>query len=70
MGVLFRAVSFRAFHRLPAVTVRTPTGQKINNRSIAGLLSNFTMCISRSKLWRTPPVSIPLRLNHLPALTS
>lgn len=49
MGVLFRAVSFRAFHRLPAVAVRTPTDQKADNRSIACLLSNFTMCICRSK---------------------
>lgn len=49
MGVLFRAVSFRAFHRLPAVTVRTPTAQKVDNRSIACLLRNFTMCICRSK---------------------
>src|SRR5881275_3147026 len=40
---------FELFHRLPAVTVRTPTGQKGNNRSIAYLLSNFTRSISCSK---------------------
>ena len=49
MGVLYRAVSFRAFHRLPAVTVRTPRDQKADNRSMARLLSNFTECISGSK---------------------
>jgi hypothetical protein len=48
MGVLFRAVSFRAFHRLPAVAEGTPAGQKACNRSIACLLSNLAMCISGS----------------------
>jgi hypothetical protein len=46
----FCAVSFRAFHRLPAVAVGTPRGQKIDNRSIANLLSNLPRSIRRSKL--------------------
>jgi hypothetical protein len=50
VGVLFCAVSFRACHCLPAVTVRTPTGQKVGNRSIALPLNNLRASICRSNL--------------------
>jgi hypothetical protein len=46
----FCAVSFRAFQRLPAVAVATPAAQKIDNRSIANLLSNLPRSICCSKL--------------------
>jgi hypothetical protein len=46
----FCAVSFRAFHRLPAVAVGTPTAQKIDNRSIANLPEHLPSSICYSKL--------------------
>jgi hypothetical protein len=49
VGVPLRAVSFRAFHRLPAVAKRTPTNRKVGNRSIAFPLNNGQACILCSK---------------------
>lgn len=40
----------RILYRLPAVAVGAPTGQKIDNRSIANLLSNLLRSICGSKL--------------------
>ena len=66
----FCAVSFRAFHRLPAVAVGTPTAQKIDNHSIANPLEQPPKQHSLFQTSARLHASISLYFNGLNKLSS